>query len=49
MEIFLENINPILLYIIILLAKIVEVTVAVLRTVLITKGERKIATFIAFF
>jgi len=41
--------NPILLYALIFFAKIIEVTVAVFRTVLITKGERKIATFIAFF
>lgn len=41
--------NPILLYIIIFAAKIVEVTIGVFRMVLITKGERKLATVIAFF
>jgi len=41
--------HPVLLYIIIFIAKIIEVTIGVLRMVLITKGERKLATVIAFF
>ncbi|HOR17581.1 MAG TPA: DUF5698 domain-containing protein [Bacilli bacterium] len=41
--------HPVLLYIIIFVAKIIEVTIGVLRMVLITKGERKLATVIAFF
>lgn len=41
--------HPIILYLIIFIAKIIEVTIGVLRMVLITKGERKLATIIAFF
>ncbi len=41
--------HQVLLYIIIFVAKIIEVTIGVLRMVLITKGERKLATVIAFF
>ena len=41
--------HPVLLYIIIFVAKIIELTIGVLRMVLITKGERKLATVIAFF
>lgn len=38
-----------MIYIAIALAKIVEVSMATVRIVLITKGERKIGSFIAFF
>ncbi len=41
--------HPIVLYIVIFTAKIIEVTIGVFRMVLITKGERKLATIIAFF
>ena len=41
--------DPVLLYIVIFIAKIIEVTIGVFRMVLITKGERKLATVIAFF
>lgn len=37
------------IYLVIVLAKIVEVSLATIRIVLITKGERKIGAFIAFF
>jgi len=43
------DIHPILLYFLIFIAKVIEVTIAVFRTVLITKGERKVATLVAFF
>jgi len=36
-------------YLFIMVAKIVEVSLATVRMVLITKGERKIGSFIAFF
>lgn len=38
-----------MIYIVIVLAKIVEVSMATVRIVLITKGERKIGAFIGFF
>lgn len=38
-----------MIYILILVAKIFEVSMATIRIVLITKGERKIGAFIAFF
>ncbi len=38
-----------MIYIAIILAKIVEVSMATVRIVLITKGERKIGAFIGFF
>ncbi len=38
-----------MIYLFILIAKIVEVSMATIRMVLITKGERKIGAFIAFF
>lgn len=38
-----------MIYIAIILAKIVEVSMATIRIVLITKGERKIGAFIGFF
>ncbi|MDM8533204.1 DUF5698 domain-containing protein [Clostridiaceae bacterium HSG29] len=38
-----------MIYILILLAKIVEVSLMTIRTVLITKGERKIGAIIGFF
>lgn len=37
-----------MIYILILVAKIIEVTLATLRMVLITKGERKVGSVIAF-
>ena len=36
-------------YVFIMVAKIIEVSLATVRIVLITKGERKIGAFIAFF
>lgn len=41
--------HPIVLYLIIFVAKIIEVTIGVFRMVLITKGERKLSPIIAFF
>ncbi|MGX8797477.1 DUF2179 domain-containing protein [Fusibacter sp. JL298sf-3] len=38
-----------MIYLFIVFAKIVEVSLATIRMVLITKGERKIGAFIAFF
>lgn len=38
-----------MIYLIIVLAKIVEVSIATVRIVLITKGERKIGSILAFF
>lgn len=38
-----------MIYVFIVLAKIVEVSMATIRMVLITKGERKIGSIIAFF
>ena len=38
-----------MIYLFIIFAKIVEVSMATVRMVLITKGERKIGAFIAFF
>ena len=37
------------MYLFIVLAKIVEVSMATVRMVLITKGERKIGSILAFF
>lgn len=44
-----EEISPILLYAIIFVAKVIEVSMAVVRIILINKGEKKIGSFIAFF
>ena len=41
--------NPILLYVIIFVAKVIEVSMAVVRIILINKGEKKIGSIIAFF
>lgn len=38
-----------MIYVIIMFAKIVEVSIATVRIVLITKGERKIGSILAFF
>jgi uncharacterized protein YebE (UPF0316 family) len=38
-----------MIYLFIILFKIVEVSISTVRIVLITKGERKIGAFIAFF
>lgn len=38
-----------MIYIVIMLAKVIEVTLATVRIVLITKGERKVGSIIAFF
>lgn len=41
--------SAVLLYITIFLGKILEVSIMTIRTVLITKGEKKVGTFLAFF
>lgn len=44
-----EKMAVFLSYFIILLGKIIEVTISTIRIVLISKGERKIGSILAFF
>ncbi|MFW5893464.1 MAG: DUF5698 domain-containing protein, partial [Bacillota bacterium] len=46
---FLASINPILLYLIIFIVKIIEVAITTVRIVLITKGEKFKGSVIGFF
>lgn len=46
---FLDNLHPFLVYLIILVAKIIEVSMMTIRIVYITKDERLIGAIIAFF
>jgi uncharacterized protein YebE (UPF0316 family) len=44
-----EEMSPILLYAIIFVAKVIEVSMAVVRIILVNKGEKNIGSIIAFF
>lgn len=46
---FLANIHPVLLYLVIFVVKIIEVAMATVRIVLITKGEKLKGSIIGFF